>query len=126
MTAPGLSVACPQCGAKSLKAVTLPRSSIDEALAREYFAASGQSVAQDVVTQGVCSRCGCRWIPRTSQERRLRALSGQLGREAQLAAEVVEAARPPAGAGNIGRKSRPLVWILVVAIVAELIVALLT
>ena len=62
------------------------RSTVPEAVAVEYSRANPALQRSDTISQGVCSRCGCRWIPRTSDERRLRALSGQLGAAAARAA----------------------------------------
>ena len=127
MALQAVSGVCPQCGGSALKTYAVPRASVDDVLAKEYFAASGETANKDSVAQGVCSRCGCRWIPRTRQERRLRALSGQLGREAKLAALAEDAASAPrAGSAGAGRKRRPVVWLLVAVIVVELILTILT
>jgi len=79
-------LACPKCGSTDVQSVPVKRSTVPEALAAEYFRANPALQRSDTISQGVCSRCGCRWIPRTSDERRLRALSGQLGAAAARAA----------------------------------------
>lgn len=99
MSAPSPTGSCPKCGSTSLQAVPLKRSSVAKETAAEFFrgTAPGVAASSDTVTQNVCTRCGCRWIPRTGEERRLRALSGQLGPDAMHAARVdaaAERARP--------------------------------
>jgi hypothetical protein len=76
--------------------VNVERSAVPKDLAAEYFAAAG-APPSDVIVQNVCGRCGARWYPRTSQERQLKALSGQLGQEAMRSAQA-EAAAPHGGA----------------------------
>ena len=95
MTSPGPTGSCPKCGATTLSEVKVKRSSVDRALAAEYLRATGgrDTGSEALLTQQVCQRCGCRWLPRTTQERQLRALSGQLGPEAMKAAQAEEAAK---------------------------------
>ena len=92
----GTTGSCPSCGSSSIQTVTVKRSTVPRDLAAEYFAAGGAPSA-DLIAQSVCGRCGSHWIPRTSQERQLKALSGQLGQDAMRAAEV-QAAAPHAAA----------------------------
>ncbi len=93
MTSAVPSPACPSCGATNVQFVPVRRTSVSEALVAEYFRATpGSPQNADTIQQGVCGRCGCRWTPRTTEERHLRALSGQLGPEAMRAAKAEEAA----------------------------------
>ncbi len=133
MTSAGPPLACPKCGATTVQATPVKRSSVDKALAAEYLrAAGGRESSGDTIVQQVCQRCGTRWLPRTAQERQLRALSGQLGPEAMKSAMAEEAAKiakaAPAAAGGTGRKwkVRPLTVVLGVIIVILLILVVLT
>lgn len=93
MTSAVPSVSCPRCGATSIQTSPVKRSSVPEPLAAEYYrGVSGGGQGADTILQSVCTRCGCHWIPRTAEERRLRALSGQLGTEAMHAAQAQEGA----------------------------------
>ena len=131
MPPPAVTGSCPKCGSMAIRAVSVPRSAVDEALAKEFFqtAGAGATGGQETLTQGVCTRCGCRWIPRTTEERRVRALSGQLGQEAMLTAQTERAA---AGARRVARSASvfarisPFTWLLIVGIAIELVVLLLS
>lgn len=69
--------------------------------------AAGVTAGSDQVIQTVCLNCGCQWIPGTSQERRLRALSGQLGDPARSEAETqVRAEKQRAKE----KEERDLIW----------------
>jgi len=78
---------CPKCGSTNVQSVPVKRSSVPELQAAEYLRSTANPQSVDTIFQGACSRCGCRWIPRTTEERRLRALSGQLGAAAARTAE---------------------------------------
>jgi len=128
MSAPGPTSSCPKCGATSLQAVPLKRSSVPKQTAAEYFRGTSPGVAasSDTVIQNVCPRCGCRWIPRTGEERRLRALSGQLGPDARLAAQVdaaAERARPQQSA--ISRIPARM-WVLIALLAFVLLLVAVT
>ena len=132
MTSPGPTGSCPRCGATTLSEVKVKRSSVDRALAAEYLRATGgrETGSEILLTQQVCQRCGCRWLPRTTQERQLRALSGQLGPEAMKAAQADEAAKAGKGVKQGGAsglpKIRPLTLVLAVIIVILLILVAVT
>jgi hypothetical protein len=120
----GPTVSCPTCGDRSIQTVNVKRSTVPKDLAAEYFAATG-TTSSDTVPQYVCGRCGCRWLPRTSQERQLRALSGQLGQEAMRAAQAQAAvAASPAEAARKKVSMRTL--ILAVITVLMILLALFT
>ena len=131
MPPPAVTGSCPKCGSIAIRAASVPRSAVDETLAKEFFqtAGAGAGGGQDTLTQGVCTRCGCRWIPRTAEERRTRALSGQLGQEAMLAAQQeqrVAGARRAARSASVFARVSPLTWLLIAGIAIELVVLLLT
>jgi hypothetical protein len=120
----GPTVSCPTCGDRSIQTVNVKRSTVPKELAAEYFAATG-TPSSDVVPQSVCARCGCRWLPRTSQERQLKALSGQLGQEAMRTAQAQGAvAASPAEAARKKVSMRTL--ILAVITVLMILLALFT
>jgi len=132
MTSPGPTGSCPKCGATTLQEVRVQRSSVDRALAAEYLRATGgrETGSDGTLMQQVCQRCGCRWLPRTAQERQLRALSGQLGPDAMKAAQAEEAARAAKAAKQAeaaGKlKVRPLTVVLGIIIVIMLILVAVT
>jgi len=132
MTSSAPTGSCPRCGATTLKEVRVKRDSVDRALIAEFLKATGgRDTGDGLLTQQVCQRCGCRWFPRTTQERQLRALSGQLGPDAMKAAQAGEAAKSgkgpkPAAAGGTKHKVRPLTIILAVIIVILLILVVVT
>jgi predicted RNA-binding Zn-ribbon protein involved in translation (DUF1610 family) len=123
----GPTLTCPKCGDGSVQTVSVKRSTVPKDLLAEYGAASG-SPSSDTIPQHVCGRCGARWIPRTSQERALRALSGQLGPEAMRAAQQAQAAaaaaRPAPWA--VGKKIPLRTWIIAVVMVIVILLALFT
>lgn len=132
MTSPGPTGSCPKCGATNLQEVKVKRSSVDRAIVAEYLRVIGSrgTGIDGILTQQVCQRCGCRWLPRTAQERQLRALSGQLGPEAMKAAQAEEAAKAAKAAkhGYAGGrpKVRPLTVVLAAIIVILLILVAIT
>ena len=120
----GTTGSCPSCGGPSVQSVNVKRSTVPKDLAAEYFAAAGVPPS-DVIVQNVCGRCGARWYPRTSQERQLKALSGQLGQEAMRAAQAEAAA---AAAASTSRwKQVPLrTWIIAAIMVTMILLAIFT
>jgi len=95
-TTPSEQATCPSCGSSSIQAVAVDRRNLASAAAAQYFlgVAAGVAAGATTLIQVLCLRCGCRWVPGTQHEQDLRALSGQLGEEAQRAAkETMEAAR---------------------------------
>lgn len=81
---------CPKCGSASIQAVPVKKSQIGKALLTEYFlgTAAGVGASSSTVIQAVCLSCGCTWLPGTSQERHIRALSRQLGEQEWIDAEM--------------------------------------
>jgi len=127
MTAPAVAGSCPQCGSTAIRAVAAKRSAVGDALAKEFFqtAGAGATGGRETVTQGVCTRCGCHWVPRTADERRVRALSGQLGQGAQRAAQVE---RTAAGvrAASVFARIPPLTWLFLIGIAIEVVLLAVT
>ncbi len=122
MTGPAIS--CPTCGSTSIETVNVKRRTVPRDLAAEYRAATGGPVGA-TIPQHRCGRCGCRWVPRTSEERNLRALSGQLGPEAMRAAQERAAAASRAGRSPLAAVS-VRTWVLVAIVVAVILLRLLT
>ena len=111
---------CPNCGSTNVQSVPVKRSSVPAELAAEYLRGMAGLQGADTILQGVCTRCGCRWIPRTTEERHLRALSGQLGEEAARAARAGDTmargkSRPPNDLTK--RKNRSLIILVVLLII---------
>ena len=81
---------CPRCGSASIQAVPVKKSQIGNALLTEYFlgTAAGVGASSSTVIQAVCLGGGCTWLPGTSQEHHLRALSRQLGDQAWIDEEM--------------------------------------
>lgn len=90
VTNPPPAATCPKCGSASVQAVPIKKSQIGKALLTEYFlgTAAGVGASSKTVIQAVCLGCGCTWLPGTSQERDLRALSRQLGEQAWIEVEM--------------------------------------
>lgn len=129
MTAPGPSGSCPKCGSTTLQASLLTRASVPKTLASEYFAAMPQGAQHaDTIQQYACSKCGTKWIPRTTQERQMRARSGQLGSEAMRAAQAQAVAAALAARSKHGRfaKVPARTWVIGVVMVIVILLALLT
>jgi predicted RNA-binding Zn-ribbon protein involved in translation (DUF1610 family) len=116
----GTTGSCPSCGSSSIQTVNVKRSTVPKDLAAEYFAAGG-APSGDVIAQIVCGRCGSRWIPRTSQERQLRALSGQLGQDAMRSAEAQAAAPPGAAWKRVPRRT----WVIAAIMTGLILLAIL-
>jgi len=125
----GPTVSCPSCGARSVQTTNVKRSTVPKDLAAEYAAATG-GAASDTIPQALCGRCGARWIPRTSQERQLKALSGQLGPEAMRAAQEAQAAAAaaaaPAPRAASGKKIPVRTWAIAIVMVIVILLAIFT
>lgn len=78
-------VTCPKCASTSVQAVPVERKKLGDAIVAEYFlgTAAGVAAGSSMVIQAMCLKCGLQWFPGTPHEQRLRALSGQLGTDAQ-------------------------------------------
>jgi predicted nucleic acid-binding Zn-ribbon protein len=131
MTTPDPTGSCPKCGSNALQTVQLKRSSVSKELVTEYYLRSTPSAAAsaDTIIQNVCTRCGCRWIPRTRQERQLRALSGQLGQEAMRAAQAevaAEGVRAQRALRSPLARLPALTWVLVVVLAIVLLLVVVT
>jgi hypothetical protein len=124
MTSAVPSASCPKCGATDIRSVPVKRSSLPAAAAEHFHGAgSGAATSADTVLQNVCARCGCRWIPRTVEERHLRAASGQLGPEAMHSAREQDAARSArARLPKAAKRTVVFVVLLVIVIVIRLLV----
>jgi hypothetical protein len=117
---------CPKCESTSIQAVPVERKKIGEAVLAEYFlgTAAGVAAGSATIVQAICLKCGCQWFPGSEQERRLRALSGQLGdaarreEENRLASEL-ESTRRAERERNIGLLV--VLAILVVVVVGVMI-----
>jgi len=120
MTSAVPTPSCPKCGSTNVQSVPVKRSRVPAAVAAEYFRGTPGPQGADTILQGVCKRCGCRWTPRTTEERHLRALSGQLGSEAARAAEAGDTSargRARFKHAPTKRKNRSLVILVVLLIV---------
>lgn len=128
MTAPGSTASCPKCGATNIQYVPIKRSSVPESVAAEYFRGMtpGTGPGADTIQQSVCFRCGCRWIPRTAEEHRLRAVSGQLGPEAMRAAQADDAAARAKAQQSKFSKIPKRTMIIAVIMVIVILIALFT
>lgn len=119
------TASCPTCGATSVQSAPVKRSTVPKELAAEYYAATG-TAPSDVVLQNVCSRCGCRWLPRTSQERQLKALSGQLGPDAMKAALGQPTAGGASSRNAAARKIPMRTWVIAGVMVIAILLAIFT
>lgn len=127
MTTPNPTASCPKCGSTSIETVPVKRSSVPKALVTEYLATGPSAAAgSDTITQSVCPKCGCRWFPRTKQERHLRALSGQLGQEAMIAALAEEAAESAQAKQSALAKIPVRTWAIAVVLAIVVLLALFT
>ncbi len=101
-------VTCPNCGGTQVGAqlVPKPKSGMEKlatgllaigtgdaagtVLARQWAAAA------NMVVMDFCLACGTQWVPGSEEEKAMRALSGQLGPEAQAEARrKIEEAKTP-------------------------------
>jgi len=130
MSSAGPAVFCPRCGSTTTQSSPVKRSSVPEPQASEYLRGvpgGGQGV--DTIMQSVCTRCGCRWIPRTTEERHLRALSGQLGTDAMRVAQAEEIAASAKAARKrtiMPGKIPARTWIIAFVMVVVILLALFT
>lgn len=80
---------CPKCGSQSVQAVAVARKDVNAAMLTQLTmgVAAGMAASQKTVIRTVCLKCGATWFPGTTEERHLRAMSGQLGETAKREAE---------------------------------------
>ncbi len=127
MTVTGPSGSCPKCGSTALQSVNVKRATVPKALAAEYFAAMPAGAAATRTVQlSVCPKCGARWLPRTTQERQMRALSGQLGPEAMRAAQAQAAAAGAKRRLGLPAKVPTRTWVIAAIMIIVILLAVLT
>jgi len=122
MTSAVSSASCPRCGDTNVQPVPVRRSG---SAAPEPVRHGAPGTAP--IAQCVCARCGCRWTPRSPEERHLRALSGQLGEGAARAAQAEDAARARREARRARLPKVPArTWFIAATMAAVILLALLT
>jgi len=118
---------CPRCGATSVQAVSVAKRSVGQALLAEMVldsTAAGVIAGSKTVIVNACLICGMQWVPGTEGERRMRALSGQLGDIAKRAEEDRIAAEQAAKA-KTDRTARIAGLVLLVVLIAVAVYALI-
>jgi hypothetical protein len=79
--------------------------------------AAGVTAGTSFSLVNTCLACGCQWVPSSEDERRLRALNGQLGDDAkriELARLAAEAPRPT----RLSRRQKGILLVLIVLVIA--------
>jgi hypothetical protein len=108
-------------------ATPVKRSTVPKPLAAEYFAAMPPSAHNaETVQQYFCPKCGSRWIPRTSQERQMRALSGQLGPDAMRTAQAHAAAAAARRGSGLLAQVPTRTWVIAAVMLVVILLALFT
>jgi hypothetical protein len=121
MTSAVPSASCPKCGATDIRSVPVRRASLPAAASEQFRGAGpGSGSSADTILQSVCARCGCRWIPRSVEERHLRAASGQLGSEAMRTARAQDVATSVrARLPKIGKRTVIVVVLLAIVVLLK-------
>lgn len=124
MTMP--SVVCPRCASPSVQAVPLEQRSVAAAALSEEFLGTAAGVVAGTrrVLVNHCLGCGWDWLPGSEEERRLRALNGQLGEDAkEVEFALVEEERRVATKAQQSRlrRSHKIVALAVVLLTVALI-----
>lgn len=122
---------CPRCNSPSIQAVPIEKKKLGNAIVAEYFlgTAAGVAAGSSMVIQAMCLSCGCQWFPGTKQEDELRALSGQRGQEAQLAAQARATAmeqRATAGARDRNHGIALMAFLVLALFIAMMILVSVT
>lgn len=112
-------VVCPRCASPSVQAIQLASSSVaTSAIVGDLLGtAAGVTAGTSFALLDTCLACGCQWVAGSEDERRLRALNGQLGDEAkriELARLAAEAPRPT----WLSRRQKGILLVLLGLIVA--------
>jgi len=132
-TPPDYVATCPSCNSSSIQALSVPKQQLAKAMVTEYFLghAAGVAAGTSHVIQNVCLKCGTRWLAGTSEERRLRIISGQYGDAArqqfindETEREALEHAKRQADDERLTHSAERIITMAAVACVVVAIIAI--